>query len=87
MIPALTQVTDYTGLQGGQFQSVTHRPVNTRENQMAKDKHKIIKKSTQCNLASSKLSSSITTNLNNHEKEDNDLKSHLMKMIDAFKES
>ena len=54
---------------------------------MAKDKHKIIKKSTQCNLASSKLSSSITTNLNNHEKEDNDLKSHLMKMIDAFKES
>jgi hypothetical protein len=56
---------------------------------MARGKHRIISDRTECNLAPSESSSPITTNPgypNTHERQDNDLKSHLMKMIDAFKE-
>jgi hypothetical protein len=56
---------------------------------MARGKHKIINNTTQGNLAPSEPSSLTTASPgypNTHGKQDNDLKSHVMKMIEAFKE-
>ena len=55
---------------------------------MARGKCKIINNRTQCNLAPPEPSSSTTASPgypNMHEKQDNDLKSHLKKMIEDFK--
>jgi hypothetical protein len=56
---------------------------------MARVKHKNISSRSQYTLAPSEPSSSTTGSPrypNMPEKQDNDLKSHLMKMIEAFKE-
>lgn len=56
---------------------------------MFRSKHNNINNRTQSNLAPSEPSSPITVSPGNpdmHEKHINDLKSHLMKMIEAFKE-
>jgi hypothetical protein len=63
------------------------RPVNTRDNQKAKCKS--ISNKSQCNLASSEPSSSTIGSPEYHNtpgEQDSDLKSHLMKMLEAFKE-
>jgi hypothetical protein len=55
---------------------------------MARSKHTVISKRTQCNLASSELSSDTTASPeypNISERQDSDLKSYHMKMIKAFK--
>jgi hypothetical protein len=64
------------------------RPVNTRDNQMVKGNHKNISNRNQDYLASSELSPPTTANPgypNTPEKQDYDLKSHLMMMIEEFK--
>jgi hypothetical protein len=56
---------------------------------MARGKRKTINDRTQCNLVPSELDSPTRPSPgqpNMPEKEDNDLKSHLMEMIEAFKE-
>ena len=56
---------------------------------MTKGKPKNITYRSQCNMASSKWNSSMTASTgypNTPEEQDYDLKSHLMKMIEAFKE-
>jgi hypothetical protein len=56
---------------------------------MARGKYKIISYRTQCNFTPSEHSFPTTASTgypNMHEKHDNDLKSHLMNMIQAFKE-
>ena len=78
-----------TCLQEGGIQSETPRPVSTRDNQMARGKLKIISDRLQYNLAPpepSSLTPASPRYPNMPEKQDNDLKSHLMKMIEAFKE-
>jgi hypothetical protein len=69
--------------------SKTAMSVNTRCNQMARGKLKNICNKTQCHLSTSKPSSPTTASPecpNTPEKQDSDLKSHLMKMIEEFKE-
>jgi hypothetical protein len=69
-------------------QPETARTSNTRDNQMAKGKHKNLTKRNQNYLASSEPSSPITASPgypNTPEKQDVDLKSHLMMLIEAFK--
>jgi hypothetical protein len=69
-------------------QSETARPANTRDNQMARGKGKNISKRNQGYLVSSKPSSPTTVSPgypNTPEKQDSDLKSHLMMMIEDFK--
>ena len=66
----------------------TARPVNTREYQMARGKGKSISNRNQGYLASSEPSSSTTVSSeypNTPEKQDSDLRSHLMMMIEDFK--
>ena len=56
---------------------------------MARGKHKNISNRNQCNLAPSEpssLTTAITGYPNTPEKQDSDLKSHLMKMIEDLKE-
>jgi hypothetical protein len=55
---------------------------------MVEGKQKNISNRSQCNLAPLKSSSTTVSPgyPNTHEKRDSDLKSHLMKMIEAFKE-
>jgi len=63
------------------------RPANTRDNQMARGKHRNLNRN-QDYLASSELSSPIKANTgypNRMEKQNLDLKSHLMMMIEDFK--
>ena len=67
---------------------MTARPANTRDSQVAKGKFKNISNRSQDYLASSELSSPNTTSPgypNTPEKQDSDLKSHLMMMIEDFK--
>jgi hypothetical protein len=52
---------------------------------MVTGKCKIIRDTTQCNLPPPEHNSSTTTS-NAPEKQDNDLKSYLMRMIETFKE-
>ena len=68
--------------------SETARPANTRDNQMAKGKHKNISNRNQGYLASSEPSSPTTASPgypNTPQKQVSDLKSHLMMMIEDFK--
>jgi hypothetical protein len=56
---------------------------------MVKGKHKNIIDSSQCNMTPSDLSCPITESPeypNKHEKQDYDLKPHLMKILETFKE-
>jgi hypothetical protein len=65
------------------------RTVNTRDNQMARGKHKTINNRSQYTLASSEPSSSTTASPrypNTSENHDADLKFYLMKIIEFFKE-
>ena len=65
------------------------RTVNTRDNQMARGKHKTINNRSQYTLASSEPSSSTTASPrypNTSENHDADLKFYLMKIIESFKE-
>jgi hypothetical protein len=67
--------------------SETARSANTRDSQMAKGKDKNISNRNQGYLASSEPSSPTTLSPgypNTPEKQDSDLKSHLMKMIEDF---
>ena len=62
--------------------------INTRDFQMVKGKHKNLTNRNQDNWASSKPGTPITMSPgypNKPEKKDNDLKTHLMKMMDVFK--
>jgi hypothetical protein len=71
-------------------QSEIARPTNTRDNQMARGKSKKISNRNQGYLASSEPSSPTTVSLgypNTPEKQDSDLKSHLMMMIEDFKKN
>lgn len=84
--PALTQSS--TCLQRSWFHPRDTRPASTRENQMARDKYKIISNRIQCNLAPSEPSSPTPGRPgypNMHENQDNDPISHFMKMIETFK--
>jgi hypothetical protein len=67
---------------------VSARPVNTRDNQMARGKHKNISNRNQCYLATSELSSPTTASPrcpNTPEKQDSDLNNYLLKIIEDFK--
>ena len=69
-------------------QSANARPANTRDNQMARGKGKKLSSRNQGYLASSEPSSPNTASPgypNTPEKQDSDLKSHLMMMIEDFK--
>jgi hypothetical protein len=69
------------------LQSETESPTNTRDNQMVRGKHKCISNNNQAYLASSEPSSPTTASPgypNTPEKQDSDLKSHLMMMIEDF---
>jgi hypothetical protein len=63
----------------------TIRPPNTRNNQMAKDKHKNIINRSQCNIAALEPISSTTASprySNTPKEKDSDLKSHIVKIIE-----
>jgi hypothetical protein len=81
--------TDTQVCRNDKLKSETPRPANTIENQMVKGKHKNINNRNQDYLASSESSSPTTVNPgypNTSEKQDSDLKSHLMIiMIEEFK--
>jgi uncharacterized protein YukE len=67
-------------------QSETARPAKTRDNQMARGKGKKISNKNQGYLASSEPCSPTTSpGYSNTPKQDSDLKSHLMMMIEDFK--
>ena len=69
-------------------QSGTERPTNTRDNQMERGKGKNISNRNQGYVALSEPSSPTTASpgyTNTLEKQDSDLKSHLMMMINDFK--
>jgi predicted RNase H-like nuclease (RuvC/YqgF family) len=69
-------------------QSETGRPDNTRDNQMARGKHKNISNRNQFDLATSELSSPTTArpgSPNTTLKQDSELNSHFMKMLEDFK--
>jgi hypothetical protein len=69
------------------LQSELGRPDNTRENQMARDKHKKISNRNQFNLAKSEPSSLTTASpgySNTPLKQNSDLNSHFMKIIEDF---
>ena len=75
-------------MQEGQATVKTARSANTRDNQMARGKSKNISNRNQGSLASPEPSSPTTANTGNPntpEKQDSDLKSHLMMMIENFK--
>ena len=79
--------TDIQACRRDKPQSETARPANTRDNQMARGKGKNISKRNQGYLVSSKPSSPTTVSPgypNTPEKQDSDLKSHLMMMIEDF---
>jgi hypothetical protein len=68
----------------------TTRPAITRDNQKTKGKYKNIINRNQCNMAASESSSPTTTSPgypNILEEQDNVPKSHLMKIIETFKEN
>lgn len=78
-----------TSLPGSLLQPRTHRPAKTRDNQM-KGKYKNIINRSQYNMAPSEPSSPTTSSPgypNPTEEQDYDIKSHLMKMIEFFKEN
>jgi hypothetical protein len=67
----------------------TPRPFNIRKNKMAKGKCHIMSNRTQCNPVPGEPTSPTTASPgypNTSEKQDNYLKSYVMKMIEAFKE-
>ena len=67
---------------------VSARPANTRDNEMAKDKRKINTNRNEGNMAPSEPSSPTTTNPTysiTSEKQELDLKSHLILLIEDFK--
>ena len=80
-----------TGLQAhrkDKLQPETAKPTNTRDNQMAKGKHKNPTNRNQSYLAISEPSFPTTSSPwspNTLEKQDLDLKSHLMMLIEDFK--
>ena len=68
------------------LQPETERPTNTRDNQMLKGSHKKLINKNQGYLASSEPCSPTTSpGYSNTPKQDSDLKSHLMMMIEDFK--
>jgi hypothetical protein len=70
-------------------QSETARPANTRDNQLVRGKSKNISNRNQGYLASSEPSSPTTVSPRYHntpEKQDSDLKSHLMIMTENIKD-
>jgi hypothetical protein len=70
-----------------ELQSETARPTNTRDNQMVRGKYKNLRNRNQGYLASSEPSSPTKASPeypNTPEKQDLDLKSHLMMMIEDF---
>ena len=70
------------------LQSNIGRPDNTRDNQMWRKKHKNISNRNQFDLATSEPSFPTTGSpeyLNTPIKQDSDLNSHFMKMIEEFK--
>lgn len=72
----------------GRIQAETPRLDNNRDNQIVKAKHKCVKNKKQCNFGPSDHSSTTTTSprhLNTPEKKDSEIKSHLMKIANAFK--
>jgi hypothetical protein len=72
------------------LQSETARPTNTRDNQMARGKHKNLSNRNKGYLALSEPSSPTTANpgyCNTQENQDLDLKSHLMMMIEDFEKN
>jgi hypothetical protein len=80
-----------TGLQAHRREKLkpeTARPTNTRHDKMVKDKHKNLTNRNQGYMASSEPISPTTEShgyTNTPEKQDLDLKSHLMMVIDDFK--
>lgn len=67
----------------------TTKSANTTDNQKIKGKHKNIMKKNQCNMAPSESSSPTTASpgyLNIPKGKDYGLQSHLLKMIEKFKE-
>jgi hypothetical protein len=74
---------------GGRLQKEMHRSANARDNQVVRDKHKIISNRCQYTLTLSEPSSPCTSSHkypNVPEKHDVDLTSHLMKIIVNLKE-
>ena len=83
----VSKKTVSTYIQGGWFQTEMLRPVNTRDNQMARNKLKIISNRIQCTPAAREPNFWTTASTGypiTPEKQDNDLKSHLMKMIETL---
>jgi hypothetical protein len=87
---ALTQLTEhYLPTMRNRLQSETTRQVNTTNNQMVRGKHRNISNRNQWNSTPTQLSSTTTASPgypNTPEKQDSDLKSYLMKMIEVIKE-
>jgi hypothetical protein len=80
--------TDTQACRRDKPKSETARPANTRDNQMAKGKHKNISNRNPDYLVSSETSSPTTVShgyLNTPESQDSDLTSHLKVMIEDFK--
>jgi hypothetical protein len=80
--------TDTQDCRRNKAQSETARPANTRDNQIVRHKGKNISNRNQGYLASSEPSSTTTASPGKPktpEKQDSDLKSHLMMMIEDWK--
>jgi hypothetical protein len=88
----LTEALHNPGLQThkrNKLQPETARTSNTRDDQMAKGKRKNLTNRNQDYLASSKPSTPTTVSSghpNKLEKQDSDLKSYLMKLVEDFKQ-
>jgi hypothetical protein len=81
-------LTDTQAYRKDKSKSETARPANTRDNHVAKCKHKNISNRNQDYFASSEPSSPTTVNPgypNTPEKQDSEIKSYLMMMIKDFK--
>jgi hypothetical protein len=80
--------TDTEACRKDKTQPETPRPTNIRDNQMQRGKGKNTTNRNHDHLASSEISSPSTESPGYHntpEKQDSDLKSHLMMMIEDFK--
>jgi hypothetical protein len=80
--------TDTSACRREKLKSETAKPITTRDNKMAKGKHKNISYGNQDYLASSEPSSPTTVNPgypNTPKKQNSDLKSSPMMMIEEFK--
>jgi hypothetical protein len=86
-ISDITQALRSQAHRKDRLQSETARPINTRDKEMVRGKHKNISNRSQCCLATSEtrtLTTSIFGYAIKSEKHDSDLKSYLIKMKEDF---